>query len=476
MFLWGVYMIIIGRKKEQDILTRLADSKRPEFLAIYGRRRVGKTYLIKEFFNNKFCFYATGVYKEKTKKQLNRFRNQLIEYGLQNVENLNSWFEAFNELKRLLEQSNIKYQGKKKIVFIDEASWLDSARSDFKESLDYFWNTYASTKEDVLLILCTSSTSWIIDNVLHDKGGLYNRVTEKIKLNPFSISETKKLFEYNGMNITNKDVFDYYMVFGGIPFYINKLDNKLSISQNIDELLFKEDGALRYEYNYLFSSLFKNYQNHLKIIEYIAKRKCGVSRKELVEGNIIQSGGALTTILNELEQCGFIRKYNVGSGNNNSQYQVIDHFALFANSFMINNKIDSWITYINTPSYYSWSGYSFEMLCLNHINEIKDALKIGGVLSKEYGFINNKKGGAQIDLVIDRADNVINLCEMKYSDSLFEITANYYEKLINKIDVFRNEIKNKKAIHLTMITLNGTKKNQYSNIVINDIKVVDFLV
>lgn len=468
-------MIIIGRKKEQNILSRLANSKRPEFLAVYGRRRVGKTYLIKEFFNNKFCFYATGVYKENMKTQLKRFKKQLNEYGLNVVPELKNWFDAFDELRKLIEQSNKKYQDNKKIIFIDEASWLDTAKSDFKASLDYFWNTYASTKEDILLIICASSTSWIIDNVLHDKGGLYNRITEKIKLNPFTLSETKKLLEYNGASITNKDVFDFYMVFGGIPYYINKIDNKLSISQNVDELLFKEDGALKDEYNYLFSSLFKKYQNHLNVVEYMAKRRCGVSRKELIESGMIQSGGGLSLVLNELEQCGFIRKYNVGTGSNNSLYQVIDHFTLFANSFITNNKIDSWMNFINTPSYYSWAGYSFETLCLNHINEIKDILKIGGIISKEYSFTNNKKGGAQINLVIDRSDNVINLCEMKYSNSMFEITADYYDNLINKIEVFRTETKNKKAIHLTMITLNGIKKNQYSNIVINEINANDFI-
>ena len=472
-------MNIIGRKKEQEVLEKLSNSNKPEFLVVYGRRRVGKTYLIKQYFNNKFSFYATGLLNQNMKGQLLAFNNSLINSGYGDKSAIKTWFEAFNRLINLIESENIKRDSKtnKIVIFLDETPWLDTPKSDFKSALDYFWNSYASTNPDILLIVCGSATSWIVNNILTDKGGFYNRITKKMLIMPFTLSECNQFYKENNILFSNKQVIESYMIFGGIPYYLDLLDKRISLAQNVDELLFKENGELHYEYAHLFSSLFKKSNKHLAIVNELSKRKYGMTRNELSSIDSIGGGSTLTITLSELEECGFIRKYHdYKSSKNNPLYQLIDPFVLFANEFIKNEKIDSWMEYINTPSYYSWCGYSFEIVCLNHIEKIKELLGISGVSSNNYSFrgnYNNK--GAQIDLVIDRKDDVINICEMKYSNGLFEIDKDYEEALMNKINVFRNVTKTKKALRLTLVTNEGLSHNKYSDIVINEINFEEIL-
>ena len=472
-------MEIIGRNKEQDILSKLSESNKPEFLVVYGRRRVGKTFLIKQYFNNKFSFYATGLLNEKTKGQLAAFNNSLVKYGLKNKKKLENWMDAFSMLTDLIESGNIIRDSKtnKIVIFIDEAPWLDTARSDFKSALDYFWNSYASSNPDILLIVCGSATSWIVNNILTDKGGFYNRVTKKMLISPFTIDECNEYYKKNNIVFSNRQVIESYMIFGGIPYYLNLLDKRLSLAQNVDELIFNENGELHFEINHLFSSLFKHSSIHSSIIDELAKRKKGISRKELVDNMKISSGSGLTTALKELEECGFIRKYNdYKFQKNNPIYQMIDPFTLFAYEFLLNGKVYSWMEYLNTPGYYSWRGYSFEILCLNHISKIKEVLGISGVISKEYSFFESYKNkGAQIDLIIDRNDDVINICEIKCSNTEYEVDKDYETDLLNKIDVFRNVTKTKKALRLTMITNEGLVHNKYSDIIMNEINFSEII-
>lgn len=471
-------MLIIGRNKEQQTLNDLVESKRPEFLAVYGRRRVGKTYLIKEYFNHRFAFYSSGVIGGNIKTKLKVFNDSLIEYGSPIKTRPNDWFEAFARLKQLIDKSTIVDSASGKIViFLDEVPWMDSPRSDFKAALDLFWNTYASSNPRILLIVCGSATSWVIDNIIDDVGGFYKRVTRTMKIEPFSLGECEKLLTLNDINYTRADISLCYMIFGGIPYYLNLLNRRLSLAQNINELLFKENGALHFEYNILFSSLFKNHQVHMNLIEKISQNKSGITRDEIIDDEL-KSGSVLSKALKELEQCGFIRTYNnFSKTKRNIIYQLIDPFTYFCLNLLNKNQIKDWNLFINTPGYFTWCGTSFEILCLNHLRQIKKTLDIYGVQSNDYAFKSkSKKNGCQIDLLIDRSDNVINLCEIKYTLNPFEIDQNYEKSIINKIEVFKNETKTKKAIFVTMISFNGIKHNAYSNIVTNEIVGSDLFI
>ncbi len=462
-------MNIVGRKKELDTIEQCVLSGRPEFMVVYGRRRVGKTFLVKEFFNNSFAFYSTGVMDEKTHGQLRAFNEALIAYGSDEKTIPEDWFEAFRRLRMLLERDTVPRDAVsgRRVLFLDEVPWMDTARSDFKSALEYFWNAWASSQEDILLIVCGSATSWIINNILFSRGGFYIRVTRRLYLAPFTLKECEELFASNGIVLTRQQIIDSYMVFGGIPYYLNLFDRRLSLAQNIDNLVINTRGQLHYEYDHLFASLFKNPGNHTKIISAISKEKRGMSRVELAEKAGVPNGEGLTKALNELEQCGFIRKYkNYSSEKNGAMFQLIDPFVLFAMYFLQDGTIDSWQKFYKTPSFYAWRGNAFEIVCLNHVGQIKSALGISGVTSSEYSWRSKqKKNGAQIDLLIDRRDDVINLCEMKYTDSEFIIDDKYAKELINKADVFRKESDSKKALHTTLVSVNGLKRNAYSDAV-----------
>ena len=464
-------MDIIGRKKEQDILQQCLESKRPELLAVYGRRRIGKTYLIKEFFSNRFSFYATGIENSNTKEQLMVFNDSLRRYGLPDNKTPDNWIEAFSLLRDILELDNIKRDpvSHKRVIFLDEISWMNTSRSNFKSALEYFWNSWASTQPDILLIICGSATSWIIDNIVMDNGGLYNRVTRQIHLQPFTLNECEQFFNANGIAMGKNKIIESYMVFGGVPFYLNMLDRRLSLDQNIDELLIHSNGELRNEYDRLFKSLFKNSKTHIKIIDALANKRYGFTRDEIIEHTDLKSGESLSKALKELEQSDFIRKYKNGfSGKNSCIYQIIDPYILFYQYYIKNGKINSWIKYMNTPGYNTWHGLTFEIVCINHIKQMKNTLGISGVETSEYSWRScGSSPGTQIDLIIDRSDDVIDICEMKYSSDEFEIDPSYEKNLINKMNIFREETGTKKAIHLVLVTTVGLKKNIHSDVIQN---------
>lgn len=467
-------MSIIGRIEEQKEIDSCLKSDKAEFLVIYGRRRIGKTYLIKEYFNNKFSFYVSGVNNTTNKVQLKNFASSLKEYGLKNNQEIKDWLDAFNLLKSLLEQYNIYREEKsgKRIIFLDELPWLDGKKSDFKPALDLFWNTYASTQKDLILIVCGSATSWIMNNMIKDKGGFYNRLTKTIHLLPFSLKECLSYSQSLKLGYTKKQVVECYMIFGGVPYYWQLLDKEKSLAQNIDSLCFNENGQLHNEYQALFKSLFSSKGKHREIIETLMKKGNGMQRKELASIKNIGDGKSLTTSLVELCECGFIRAYdNYKTSKSGKFYQVIDPFVLFAKTFLLTPKFDSWLTYINTPSYYSWTGHSFEILCLNNILAIKKVLGISGVATKEYSWKSKQsKNGAQIDLLIQRRDQVINVCEIKYTIGEFTINNEYEENLKNKLQTFIDEIHPKEQLVLTLITMNSLKENEYSNIILSKIE------
>ena len=463
-----IKMKIIGRNREKDILSKCLSSKRPEFVVVYGRRRVGKTFLIKEFFNGQFSFYATGLSDEKTKGQLKAFHASLQVYGCMEKKVPEDWFEAFIRLRVLLEKEDIYRDpvSGRRVVFLDELPWMDTARSDFKSALEYFWNSWASSQEDLLLIVCGSATSWIIKHMLKGRKGFHNRVTRQIRLLPFSLKECEDLLLNNDIVMTREQIIECYMVFGGIPYYLNLIDSRLSLAQNIDELMFKPYGDLKDEYDELFYSLFKKPEKHMAIIKALAETKNGKTRQELSEIREIGGGSVLTENLQELEQCGFIRRYtNYIKPTNAAYFQLVDPFVLFSLRFLAPRKQGSWMEYIHSPSYNAWRGNAFGICCVNHISKIKEALGIAGVDTMEYAWRSQSSNpGAQIDLLIDRKDGIINLCAMKYTDDVFEVDRSEYEKLMNRLSTFQKETRPRKAIHMTLVSVNGLLAGKYSSV------------
>lgn len=462
-------MKIFGREQEQKILQRCLKSNKPELLVVYGRFRIGKTYLIREFFNHSFSFYTSSINNSSTRLQLKTFENALHSYGLHSSAPLRDWMDAFDQLKLLLEKDDVYREPNtgKRIVFLDELPWMDGKRSDFKAALDLFWNTYGSTKQDLLLIVCGSATSWIMNNMIKDSGGFYNRLTNSIHLLPFSLKECLQYSNHLNLRYEKKQVMDCYMVFGGVPYYWDLLAPEKSLSQNIDDLIFKENGQLHNEYQALFKSLFNANGKHREIIEALMMKNSGMQRKELASISKIGDGKSLTTALEELCECGFVRAYDgYKISKYGKYYQIIDPFVLFAKSFLLSSEFDSWSSFIGTPTYFNWAGHSFEIVCLNHIYAIKKALGVNGVMTKEFSWKSKESNpGAQIDLLIQRRDQVINVCEMKYSLGEFVISKDYEESLRNKMQSFRDEMKPRDQMVLTLISFNGIKQNKYSDIV-----------
>ncbi|MDR1801267.1 MAG: ATP-binding protein [Lachnospiraceae bacterium] len=466
-------MRLIGRKYEIDIMQSYVESDKPEFVVVYGRRRVGKTYLIKEFFENDFCFYCTGrvnEYEEEKplealKRQLSAFHEALEKFGKTDFEQKENWFDSFLQLEKLITDS--PKQGKK-VIFIDEMPWLDTPNSGFLSAFEYFWNSFACARSDILLIACGSATSWIVKKLFENTGGLFNRVTKRMHLKPFTLAETESYFKEKGIAMNRYQIIESYMVFGGIPYYLDLFEKKYGLAQNIDLLCFGDDALLKNEYRSLFATLFNNAENHHKIVLTLASKASGLTREEIAEEAKLLNNGHLTETLKDLELCGFIRKYRAfGKKGKGAVFQLIDPFALFYNKFLRTGEIndpDYWAKGYGGGTHNAWRGYAFEQVCLSHELQIRQALGIGGVVANISSWRRSSKvsgEGAQIDLIIDRADGVINLCEIKFAVREFEITKEYCEKLEKKVLAFSNETKTNKALHTTLITTYGVKRNKY---------------
>ncbi|MDR1973574.1 MAG: ATP-binding protein [Bacteroidales bacterium] len=456
-------MKIIGRIDEQNELQQYVESEAPEFIAVYGRRRVGKTFLIKEFFDNTFSFYATGLDKAETTKQLSNFNSALNKYGQIRYRTAKNWIESFEQLIHLLEHSKTK---KRKVIFIDELPWLDTPRSGFITALEFFWNSWASSHPEILLIVCGSATSWMINHLVKNKGGLHNRVTRRMQIEPFTLCECETFLQHKKISMDRKSIVELYMIFGGIPFYLNMIEKKRSLPQNVDNLCFSKKGALKDEFSLLYASLFKNAVNHIKVIHALGKKTKGLTRSEISKASKMQGGG-LTTVLEELEQCGFIRKYKPFEKRAKcALYQLVDFYTLFHLRYVKTHGANRnfWSSMTDNPQHRAWSGYAFEMVCLMHEYQIQQALGISGVLTETASWRSlETTPAAQIDLVINRNDNVVNLCEIKYAKELFTIDRKYANTLIEKKNAFIKETKTRKAVHLTMITTFGVTFNEHFN-------------
>ncbi len=466
--------MIIGREKEQGELLRLLEKEESQFCAVYGRRRVGKTYLIRETFNYQFCFQHTGVAKGTLRQQLAAFRNSLVAAGMK-CAIPKTWIDAFELLKQLISNA----PAGKKVVFIDELPWMDTPKGNLIGALENFWNGWVTARreKDIVLIVCGSATSWISKKILKDKGGLRGRLTNRIKVVPFTLRECELFAQSANLALGRKDVLELYMILGGIPYYWSFLRRGLSVAQNVDQLFFTETAQLRDEFGALYSILFKRPENYLKVIECLSNgRKMGMTREEILLASKLSDGGTFSSILEELEECGFIRRFaSADTAEINALYQLIDNYTLFYYLCVKKNAFSDehyWLNTFTSTSHNAWKGHAFERVCLQHIPQIKAALGISGVQTNVCSWFtrgNEVKHGAQIDLVMQRADGFTDLCEMKHSANVFTIDKEYAANLQNKLDAYQKLSKDKRTPHLVMVTTNGVAHNSNYNMIQNEV-------
>lgn len=452
------------------------ESERSEFVVVYGRRRIGKTFLVRRFFRDNYAFSFVGKHEMGREQQLTEFAKELMRYSHSTfVPQLKNWTEAFDALQRLLETYNISG---KKVVFFDEMPWMDTPKSDFVSALENFWNGWANMRDDIVLVACGSATSWMVDKLLHNQGGLFNRITQKLYLRPFKLSEMEQYLDEKHFGWNRYQIAQCYMILGGIPFYLTLLNPKLSLLSNIDELFFADAHAmLRTEYNELYSTLFKRPDNYLAVIRMLTERKEGFTRKEINEKTKL-GGAALSKILSDLEQCDFIFSYaRYGNAKNNAIYRIKDFYTLFYYKYV--NGIDTkdslrWTHLSSMPQVSSWQGFSFELLCLLHLDEIKKALGIDRILNDASAWRSKQpEQNTQIDLVIERADHNINLCEMKFSSGMYAIDKGYEQKLRERMSIFLAETMTRCSTRITMVTTYGVLQNKHSGIVNDEVLLDD---
>ena len=469
-------MVITGRKAEQETLKRIVESDEAQFVAVFGRRRVGKTFLIREFFNHQFAFYHTGLANTGMSMQLHGFNSSLNNYSTGGYPEAQTWFDSFEQLIQLL--SNRRRKKGKKVVFIDEMPWMDTPRSGFISALEHFWNGWASGQKDILFIVCGSATSWVVGKLLNNHGGLHNRVTQQIHLRPFTLSECEAYYQKRNIEMSRHEMVENYMIFGGIPYYLSLVQKQYSMTQNVDHIVFAENAALKNEFQNLYASLFKKADNHIKIVEALSSKTKGLTRDEIIRIAKLPDGGSINRILVELELSEFIRRYrSYGKKKRQSLYQLVDFYTLFYFNYLNDYTLKDehyWTNFIENARHRAWSGYAFEQVCLAHLPQIKQKLGISGVLTNTCSWVSSdKENGAQIDLVIERNDRVINLCEIKYAKDAFTIDKKQDENIRHKRAAFKEETKTRKAVHLTMITTHGVKHNQYRGNIQSEIAAND---
>jgi len=467
---------MIGRDKECRVLRQLADGREAELVVVYGRRRVGKTYLVNEAFPDGFFFQYTGAAGLTAAEQRREFAKALRAHGWPGEAPLANWFDAFDGLRSLVEQSGRR---DRLVVFLDEMPWMDNRKSDFVPALEHFWNGWAAAQKNIMLILCGSAASWITKKVFQNTGGLYNRTTRQIRLLPFTLAESHALAQSRGLLMNLHDLVESYMVFGGIPYYLRLLDRSRSLAQNVDELCFAEAAPLRGEFERLFGSLFSTPERHVEVVEAIAQQRQGVDRERIAARIGFGNGGNLTRVLAELEASGFIRRYQpFGRAKNGGLYQLTDPFTAFHLDFI--RRIDNpryWSSFTDNARHRAWSGYAFEQVCLAHTDQIRRALGVGSVLSDVSAWRSRDRSapGGQVDLVIDRNDQVINLCEMKYAAEPYGVDKAEDLALRNKVAAFRAETRTRKALHLTLVTTYGLRPGRYDSVFQSVVTAEDLL-
>ena len=466
---------IIGREQEIEKLENYISSRKSEFIAIYGRRRVGKTFLVKELFEKRFAFRVTGKDNVITKEQLASFSFALNDQlGIE--ADVTNWPEAFRLLQKALE----KMPDGTKIIFFDELPWFDTYASNFISALEHFWNDWAFYRSDIKLIACGSATTWMLNQVINSRGGLHNRITHNILLSPFKLHEVEEYFKSQGFYYERPEIIECYMAMGGVAYYLSLFETNKSVAQNIQQLCFTRGGELTEEFERLFNSLFKKADNHLAIVTALKNKGKGMTRLDLLDATGLANNGRFSQILKELEQCDFIRSYTpFGKSKKDMMYQLIDPFCLFYFKFMHNKGAfldNHWVKMQTTAEYESWCGHAFEIVCLHHINEIVKALGIDGCINTPCSWSyrpttkvladeeadEDLKHGTQIDLLIDRSDRSISICEMKYCNGEYEISKAYDAHLVHRLKVFKKVTKTTKTLIPTFVTPHGLYNNMYA--------------
>ena len=460
---------LIGREKEINRLDIAMKENEAQLIIVYGRRRVGKTFLINEYFDSEFAFHFTGSEMQTNKQQLKNFILELNANSKKEYKIPKDWTEAFFSLREYLESLKTK---SKKIVFLDELPWMDKQRSGFLPAFEWFWNSWGASRKDLVFIVCGSSTSWMTEKIDENKGGLFNRQTCRLYLEPFDLHQTEIYLQSRNIYWSRYDIVLCYMIMGGIPFYLRLLNSESTLNENIDNIFFKKRAELWNEFEHLYNTLFSNSDQYIKIVQALNKKKNGMSREEIINATKLPGNGVLSKMLSNLEKSGFIRINNMyGYKQKDKLYQLSDYYTIFYLRFIKNNYGKDehyWSNTNDNPSRRVWAGLTFEQVCKDHISQIKKALGISGIITETSSW--HKKGngsaeGTQIDLLIDRRDRVINLCEIKFSTKEFEINKSYDMTLKKKAEVFRDATNNTNTLTITMITTYGIKKNKYSNYV-----------
>lgn len=457
---------MVGRTNEQRELLEALSSEEAQLIAVYGRRRVGKTFLVRETFKDCFYFQHAGLAHGSMAEQLAAFRASLVRSGMRDIPLIRNWREAFGALESFIAAGGTR---RKKVVFIDEMPWMDTPKSKFVMWFEAFWNGWCSARKDVVFIVCGSATSWIVKKVFRNRGGLYNRVTNRIHLSPLTLRECRELCRARGISLPDADIAELYMIFGGVPYYWTFVQRGKSVAQNVDALFFASAGKLRGEFDEVFNSLFGENAGYMKIVRALAEKHGGMTYGEILTEAKMKKGGVSLRILDALEQSGFIRRFTAyGKKRQDAQYQLVDNFAYFHLKFLDgeSNLDEHFWQHATIGSVLNvWRGLAFERVCMLHVAQIKKALGISGVLTKVYSWRHAPDetyvNGAQIDLLIERADRVVNVCEIKYSRDEFVIDKEYDRKLRNKVGTFCGVTKTKCAVHIAMITASGLAHNGY---------------
>lgn len=469
--------VLIGRHSECETLKECLTSGRSEFVIVCGRRRIGKTFLVDQFFENRYDFSFVGKHQTKTQTQLNYFAKALQKHSGRKQNPYADWYEAFDALEEYLDTLPTD---RKKIIFIDEMPWIDTQRSTFVSALENFWNGWANRRYDIVLIASGSATSWMADKLIENQGGLHNRITRRLYLEPFTLAETEEYFRASESPLTRYDILQCYMLTGGIPFYLSLMNPQMSVAQNIDMLCFYKNAPLRKEYDELYSALFTHVDSYLAAIELLNIHKDGMTKREIAK-TLKLNGTFLNTVLNNLEQCDFIEKYELFGKRNTQVYRLVDFYTLFYFKFIANrhNKDTEWWSHnIDDPGIRSWMGLTFELICMRHHKQIKKALGISGIGTSVSTWkclpnVENDVPGAQIDMLIERSDRVIHLCEMKFCEEEYAITNDYEMRLRRRMGIFKERTKTKEAVVHTFVTTFGVGKGKHSSIVHSEVTMDD---
>ncbi|MDR1806487.1 MAG: hypothetical protein LBR33_00985 [Propionibacteriaceae bacterium] len=468
---------MVGRAAERRLLEDLVASREAELAVVYGRRRVGKTFLVRRVLGERLLFSYTGAANVTAAVQLARVEQALRAHGWNGPAPLTTWFDAFDALRALIERSD---PAQPAIVFLDELPWMDNRRSGFLPAFEHFWNGWGSGVARLKLVICGSAASWLTKKVFQNRGGLHNRVTRPIHLAPFTLGECKAYADARGLALNLHDLVESQMVFGGIPYYLRLLDPRRSLALNVDALCFGDNAPLAGEFDQVFSSLFARPERHRDVVALLSKSHQGVTRQDLARGLGFADGGTLTQVLDDLGQSGFVRHYQpYGKAKNGGLWQITDPFVAFHLRFMTRARTpDFWSASTDSAARRAWSGYAFERVCLNHVPQLRRALGIGGVVADVSSWRARPDGdspGAQVDLVIDRNDQVVNLCEMKYSAGDYAVDAATERTLRNKAEAFRRATKTRKALHLTLVTTYGLKPGLHAGVFQSTVTAADLL-